>query len=158
MIETERLYLRPIAESDLENLTALFTDRDVMHYSISGTLSAEKVAEVLSSMLEQQKEYGLGACAIIKKDTEEFLGFCGIYWDEEPDFAYRLLKKFWNQGYATEAVRGYFEYTKQQMPDITLYTYVQADNIGSVRIAEKTGMTFVKDTTYHGVKVQLWKL
>ncbi|XSS65582.1 GNAT family N-acetyltransferase [Pseudomonas sp. B11] len=52
-----------------------------------------------------------GHGALVEKGTGELVGFCGVSPEQvggvqEANLGYRLARRFWNRGLATEAVRG----------------------------------------------------
>ena len=162
-VETERLLLKDISQEDLEPLSKLFADPDVMKSSLEGQpFPHEKSKKILHNMIDQRGKYGFSICAIIHKETGAWMGFCGLYWGEDheelkTDFAYRFFKDFWGQGYATEAVKACLHHITRQLPDVVINAYIKPNNQPSLRVAEKAGMTFDKETTFHDIPVRLYQ-
>jgi len=161
--ETERLILRRIIREDLEYLERLFTDPEVMRFSLNGPVHKEKVQEIVEMMLKNEEEYGFDACAIINKESGAWMGFCGLKISTkenrlEGDFAYRLLKEYWGQGFATEAVKACLDHIFKIFGNIVIKVYVQKENIPSIRVAEKAGMSYGGEATYHGIPVLVYQI
>lgn len=161
-LETPRLILRPFKKEDLKFLKKLWKDPEVMHFSLKGPLSDEEIKKLFKKTLENQKKYGFGACSVICKKTKEWLGFCGLWREFEGkkvlDFGYRFFKKFWGQGYATEAVIACVDYLREKYPNEKIYSYISPKNLASVRVAEKSGMKFIKENIYKDLKVLKYRI
>jgi [ribosomal protein S5]-alanine N-acetyltransferase len=159
IIETERLLLRQISKEDLEPLSKLFADPEVMKSSLEGPFPYEKTKKVLQNMISQGEKYGFSTCVVINKETKTWMGFVGLYWEEEngelkTDFAYRFFPQFWKQGYAIESVKACLQYISKHFPDIEINAYIESTNQASIQVAEKAGMVFVEETLYHSLPVR----
>ncbi|MFW9879172.1 MAG: GNAT family N-acetyltransferase, partial [Candidatus Thorarchaeota archaeon] len=119
-----------------------------------------EIEKLFKKTLENQKKYGFGACAVICKKTKKWLGFCGLWreFGDKLDFGYRFFKKFWGQGYATEAVSFCLDYLREKYPNENIYACISPKNLASVRVAEKSGMKFIKEDIYKGLKVLKYKI
>jgi RimJ/RimL family protein N-acetyltransferase len=110
-IRTERLLMRRWLDSDREPFAALNADPETMRY-FPATLdraASDAYVDQIESRLEQQG-YGLWALEI--PETGEFIGFTGLnpLPHDVPggggmEVGWRLAKRAWHQGYATEAAR-----------------------------------------------------
>src|SRR5699024_6506888 len=56
------------------------------------------------------------------------------------EIGWRLQKKHWNQGFATEAARGVLKFVERQTDIKEVYAYTAVRNIPSINIMEKIGM------------------
>jgi ribosomal-protein-alanine N-acetyltransferase len=91
----------------------------------------------------------LGLWATIYKETETFIGRCGLLpWNiddvMEVEVAYLIDKSYWGQGLATEAAMGILQYGFEQLNLTRLICLVDPGNIASQKVAEKIGMTLEK--------------
>lgn len=110
-VTTARLVLRRWRESDLEPFAALNADPVTMRY-FPATLdraASDALAETIEARFEQQ---GFGLWALEVAATGEFTGFTGLNpMPADPgipgaggmEVGWRLARRFWHQGYATEA-------------------------------------------------------
>ena len=102
-LETERLSMRPWAESDAAELAALMSERG------SGTPTVERARDVIVTGLARTAENGLALLPIRRRAEGDFIGYCGLIVGrataEEPEIAYELLRRAHGRGYATEAAR-----------------------------------------------------
>ena len=112
ILDTERLILREFDSSDTEKMYRLNSDPEVLLYSgDSPFASIEKAKEFLENYSDYKKN-GYGRWAVILKSSDEFIGWCGLKYNEEKcvDIGFRYFRKIWNKGYATEAARATLDY------------------------------------------------
>ena len=64
----------------------------------------------------------------------------------ETDLGYRIKKAFWGKGYGTEAASMCIKDGFTRLHLQRIYAEAYAENIGSIRIMEKVGMKYLKDT------------
>ena len=67
------------------------------------------------------------------------------------EIGWRLQKKHWNQGFATEAARGVLKFVERQTDIKEVYAYTSVRNIPSINIMEKIGMEPVKTFDHPGI-------
>jgi RimJ/RimL family protein N-acetyltransferase len=150
ILETDRLILRHLQMTDLEGLFALYRDPDIRRYFPEGTLTLEETRDELEWFLNGHPEHPqLGLWATIDKQTDQFIGRCGLLpWtiedQSEVEVAYLLSKASWGKGLATEAARAIASYGFEQLGLTRLICLIDPDNRASINVAEKTGMAFEK--------------
>ena len=161
-IETARLLLRPFMLDDLDEFALICSDPEVMRYIGQGdTLDKETVKERMISWISAYKENGFGLLALILKENNKLLGFCGLIKqvvDGEPhiELGYRLAQNFWRQGIATEAAQAIRGYAFNQLGIPYLISIIHVDNTASKRVANKIGMNLMKQTDYNGVLADIF--
>jgi [ribosomal protein S5]-alanine N-acetyltransferase len=162
-IETPRLILREFDRSDLPVLTPILADPQVMKLSTMGIHSISQTEKAINNFIDSYKRFGFGFWAVILKESDLLIGYCGLAIDridnkDEPEVGYRLDSKFWGKGFATEAALASIEYgfTRIELPYIL--GAAQRQNIASVRVLEKIGMTFEKETIFRGVAMDVYKI
>jgi len=151
-LETERLRLRPLTMDDVDNLFELDSDPEVMRYLSGGPATPREVIadEILPRFIRIGEQYpGFGYWAGLKKTTSAFLGWFSLAPTHEEDMTeaelgYRLLRSAWGRGYATEGSRALIDkaFAETDVQRIIATTY--QDNLGSRRVMEKSGLTFVR--------------
>ncbi len=154
-LETERLILRRMDESDIDNLYALDSDPEVMRYLNSGqTHTREEIAtRVLPHYLDHQFRYGdrYGFWAAIEKAADSFIGWFHFRPyrtnPSEIELGYRLIPAAWGKHYATEGSRGLLEkgFTEFGVEKIVADTLVGNDR--SRRVMEALGMRVEEEGT-----------
>jgi ribosomal-protein-alanine N-acetyltransferase len=151
ILETDRLILRRLLPDDLDNLFALYSDPEVRRYFPEGTLTYAETKEELDWFLNGHPEHPqLGLWATIYKETNQFIGRCGLLpWTidqhAEVEVAYLLAKAYWGQGLGTEAAQGILDYGFEQLHLSRLICLIDRDNQASIKVARKIGMTFEKE-------------
>lgn len=68
ILETERLYLREMNQSDFESLCKILQDEDTM-YAYEGAFNVDEVQEWLDRQIFRYQEWNFGLWAVILKET-----------------------------------------------------------------------------------------
>jgi len=113
ILETQRLILREFLEADAENMFQLNRDPEVVQYTGDDPFLSVEDAKSFIQHYDKYKKFGYGRWTILLKDTNEYLGWCGLSYNvdtNETDLGFRLLKKNWNKGFATEAAKHCLDY------------------------------------------------
>jgi RimJ/RimL family protein N-acetyltransferase len=100
----------------------------------------------------EKLEHKLGIWVAHLGATDEFMGWFHLRPDKkQPDdlkrleLGYRLKKKFWGQGCATEMSRVLVDLAFALPTTESVYARAHVLNVGSWSVMKKLGMTFVKD-------------
>lgn len=156
ILETERLYLRPLESGDLDRLAAIYSNMNVMRFIGMGkTFSRQQTERSITSWGEYEAKHGFSNWAIIRKDDGALLGKCGLSHlpdDSDIEISYILDEKYWGQGYATEISKAVLDYgfSKLSLKRIVALTYPQ--NSPSIKVLEKIGLKYEREADYWGVK------
>ena len=145
------MVLRQFTRDDLDLVIELDSDPDVMRFINNGQpVDVEEVTEILEWWLTYYDRFeGYGFWAAIDKVNGEFLGWFHFRPHEgagplQPELGYRLHRRAWGQGYATEGSRalidkGFVEHGVERVNAETM-----AVNVGSRRVMEKAGLRYVR--------------
>jgi RimJ/RimL family protein N-acetyltransferase len=163
VIETERMILRKFSIDDAEAFLDLNSDPEVVRYAEKTVMKSldEARQALLSAPLRDYDKYGYGRLAIILKANEELVGFCGMKFLPElglNELGYRLKKKCWGQGLATEAAAATLRYARQSLDLDYVIALILKGNVGSVRVAEKLGMCKNGMAQYMGLNAMKYEL
>ena len=163
MIETERLILRRFTLDDVNAAWEMNRDPEVTKFILGeGPPSRERVRELIEkNTLADYEKYGYGRMAIVHKADNCFIGFTGLkYLDDmqEVDVGYRLIRKYWGRGLATEATRPTVDIGFNDLKLDRVIAMALPDNAASVRVMQKLGMTFWKEIEEDGHPVVVYKL
>ncbi len=160
--ETERLFFREFTELDVHLFVDLNSNPEVVKYTGDVALNNEEEAMViLCYVLNQYQENGYGRLAVFEKESKEFIGYCGLKFhpeEGETDIGYRLKKKFWGKGYATEASRACLKMGFNTFNLERIVAHAMSENIDSIRVLEKLGMKFSKEIELHDSPAKLFVL
>lgn len=157
-LETKRLILRPMLETDLDALLRIFTDVRVMAAFNHPPFTREQMQGWLARNLDHQNQYGYGLFSVILKETGELIGDCGLEQMEDQgaaELGYDFRSNFWNQGYATEAATTVRDYAFDVLKLPQLISLIRVGNLASRRVAEKVGMTLAEEFTRY--EIRYWK-
>ncbi len=157
-LETKRLLLRPMLETDLEFLLLIFTDPKVMAAFDHPPFTRGQMQRWLQRNLDHQDQFGYGLFSVILKESGELIGDCGLEQMEDQaaaELGYDFRSEFWNRGYATEAARAVRDYAFEVLKLPRLISLIRVGNLSSKRVAEKVGLTLAEEITRYGI--QYWK-
>ena len=153
ILETARLQMREMNLSDINALSSILQDENVM-YAYNGAFNAEETMEWMMKQMLRYKEYGFGLWGLFLKDTDEMIGQCGITMQEYktanvPEIGYLLAYRHWHNGYATEAAIACRKYGINTLHFKALYSIIRDTNTASQRVALRIGMTPVDSIIKH---------
>ena len=161
ILETPRLLLREFEITDAESFFLLNSDPDVIRYTGDDAFKNLDEAKTFLENYVPYKRDGYGRWAVTLKETNEFLGWCGLRFIEDTrliDLGYRFFKKHWNIGYATEAARACIEYGFQKLGMTEIIARAMLENIASIEVMKKIGMTYWKDGECHDEPAVYYKI
>ena len=82
LIETERLILRPVTLDDTQDFFEMDSNPNVHKYLGNNPVKyLDQSKAWIEDILDQYEAYGLGRLAVVKKTTNEFLGWSGIKYE-----------------------------------------------------------------------------
>jgi len=162
ILETERMIVRQMDMSDIENLQGIFSDPEAMRY-YPGTKNVEETINWINWNIDSYRKRGFGLWIAILKDSGEFAGQCGLTRQEvegveETEIGYLFLRKFWGQGLATEAASACRDYAIRKMGHTRLISLIDPANNASRRVAEKVGMRLEKEVYKWNKRVCVYSL
>ncbi len=150
-VETQRLIMREVLESDAPGFFALDSDPEVHRYLGNQPVKTLEESEaVIRHIRKQYAENGIGRWAVIDKATNDFIGWSGLKYETNArtntryyDLGYRLRRKYWGQGLATETAIESLKYgfIHLNLPEIAAAAHTE--NAASNRILTKIGFALV---------------
>jgi RimJ/RimL family protein N-acetyltransferase len=167
ILETERLILREILPADKVEMFELDSDPEVHKYlGNTPVKDIEQVREVIQFIRQQYVHNKIGRFAMIEKKSNKFIGWCGLKLFKETvnnrtdfyDLGYRLIKKYWGQGYATEASKAWLTYGFETMKLNEIYAMTDSRNLNSNKVLEKIGFKFVEKFDFYGDQSDWFKI
>lgn len=152
-LQTERLYMRPIKVTDIQDIFECWMqDEEVSRYmfwkSSNHIKDTEEFVEYELGMLESDKWY---RWLIFLKETDELVGTCLIYFNEEEnnwDISYNLAKKYWGNGYITEAMQKVMDYAVEKLHIKECIAIHAVENSASGNVIQKLGFHYEKEVPY----------
>ena len=161
LFETKRLIIREFKIEDVKKLSKILAKKDVMEYSINGVMSIEKTKEFIDWCLASHQKEGIAPWVLENKIDHEFIGFSGLSKEIINDcpqihIGYRLAKKYWGKGLATEAVIGCTKYGFTHKNIESILAIVEPDHKNSIRVLNKSGFKLMNTTTFHKKLVNIY--
>jgi RimJ/RimL family protein N-acetyltransferase len=147
-LETNRLNLKLITISDLEKIHELLSLPETDKFNTLGIPTnireTEKILDELITKNNNGKETNF-TFKVELKDEKSFIGLLSLNLGN-PKFKsaevwYKFHSHFWNKGYATESLYRILEFGFEELKLHRIEAGCAVDNIGSIRILEKVGMT-----------------
>lgn len=146
-LETDRLLLREIVDSDALDVLAIHGDAEAMRWFGSDPLTdiqqAEKLVEIFASW-RQMPNPGI-RWAIRRKADNRFLGSCGLFkWNrgwKSCIIGYELASFAWGQGFMIEALSATLDWGFENMELNRVEAQVHPENIASINLMCKLGFT-----------------
>jgi len=158
-LETERLILRPFTIEDAQEMFfGWANDPEVTKYLTWNThKDIEETKRILSLWIDEyEKPERLNFAIELKKEDKliggiDVVGYLGGV-QGTPVIGYNLARKYWGNGYMTEACHCVIEYLFSKG-----YSEIRIDamseNIASIRVIQKCGGIFLKtDEDYYPLK------
>jgi len=151
LFKSERLGFRNWLTDDLPLLAEINADPDVMEFFPT----VQNLAQAEGFMIRMQKQLAdKGRCyfAVEKLEDGAFIGFIGL--SEQTfeasftpcvDIGWRLAKKEWNKGYATEGAKKCLDYAFNHLNIEKVNGIAPKVNLRSIQVMEKIGMKKVAD-------------
>ncbi|MEG1547439.1 MAG: GNAT family N-acetyltransferase [Clostridia bacterium] len=153
ILETHRLYLREMKQTDYPALCKMLQDAEVM-YAYEHPFSDDEAHDWLNRQIKRYADYGFGLWAVILKATGEMIGQCGLTMQDCDgrqvlEVGYLFQKAYWNNGYATEAAIACKHYAFETLNADEVYSIIRDNNIASQGVAKRNGMTINGSFTKH---------
>lgn len=146
MIETQRLILRAWQDRDIQPFAQMNADPQVMKY-FPATLDSEKSLHLYQRVTSLMDSQGWGWWALERKDSGEFIGATGLmtaefdaWFTPALEVGWRLAKKHWRKGYATEAAAAALDYANNTLHVSEVVSFTSVTNKPSIGVMEKIGM------------------
>jgi ribosomal-protein-alanine N-acetyltransferase len=164
ILQTERLMLRRLEPSDLDDLYALYRDPETRRYFPDGTRTYEQTAEELAWFEHGHPRHPeLGLWATILKESGQFVGRCGLLpWTiegrQEVEIAYMIAKPFWRQGLGAEVARSLVAYGFDKLDLESLIALIDPDHEASLRTARSAGLEFDFETVMDGLRTVVYRV
>ena len=153
ILETDRLYLRELKQTDFHSLCKILQDEDTM-YAYNGAFCDGEVREWLDRQIHHYQKWNFGLWAVILKETDDMIGQCGLTmqpWKgaEVLEIGYLFARLHWHQGYAIEAAAACKNYAFEVLKADEVCSIIRDTNTASQNVAIRNGMAVVDTWTKH---------
>ena len=155
VIETERLILREIHQTDVEDIyNCWMQDEDVSRYmwwKASNDISEAK--DFVKYELEQIENDKWNRWIIVLKETGNIIGTCLVFYNDEDkdshwDISYNLGKAYWGKGYIIEAMKSVIQFAEKELGMKECVTTYAKLNKASAKVLHKLGFADESEIDY----------
>jgi len=160
ILETDRLRLREFNLGDTEFIIKLLNSPGWLQFI--GNRNVETVQQAKNYLengpMKSYSENGYGLSLVEKKDEKKAIGMCGIIKREnldDPDIGFAFLPNFAGNGFAYEIADATMVYAKDELNISKIAAITVADNVKSIRLLEKIGLSFIKIFSFPDSKEEL---
>lgn len=147
-LTTSRLYLEELTWDDIPKVHELHTIPELDEYNTLGIPeNIERTEEVMKPAIEDQDNDPRSQFAwkICLKSNNEVIGLAGMFPSNDrfrlAEIYYKLHPDHWGKGYATEVAKELVRFGFEDLKVHKVEAGVQTENVRSVRVLEKIGMT-----------------
>ena len=151
-LETERLILRKLEESDAEEMFKNWANDDEVTKFVRWYThkNVDETREYIKFENEQCKNDNYYNWGIVLKETGELIGAIGAFpsEDERTEPGYNISKKYWNNGYTTEALKKVLEYLTNEVGIHRFRCSHAVLNPASGKVMQKAGFKYIKNEEY----------
>lgn len=155
-VETDRFFLRELEAYDDQGMFELDSDPDVHEFLGKRPIKTiEEAQKVIKTIRAQYIDNGIGRWAVIDKKTDDFIGWSGLKYEKELrkefhyyDIGYRLIKKYWGKGIATETAVASLKYGFEKLNLEEISAAAEIEHIASNTVLKKVGLQFVETFEY----------
>ena len=141
ILETKRLVLREFIQDTDFDAYAEFYESDLTKF-YGGPLNRNAAWRAAAAMMGHWIIRGYGAWAVEEKSTGEFCGIVGLWNPEgwpEKEITWAIIGEKQGRGFAAEAAIRSKQYAYNTLNWKSVYSCISAENIASIRLAEKLG-------------------
>lgn len=152
IVETKRLQLRPVTETDAQMLFSIYGDPATNQFNPAGPYPSLQHAEtVLERWLTHWRDKGFGNWAIaLRENPEQIIGFGGLSISRYADITinnlgYRFATDAWGKGLATEFSLSAVHYGFETLGLSDISAVVRGNHLASQKVLMKTGLTYSRE-------------
>lgn len=147
ILETERLILREIVESDSEFILDLLNQPSfIKHIGDRNVRTVDDAKDFIENRYRASyAEHGFGLYTVELKKNNVPIGICGFVRRDtlpEADIGFAFLPQFERKGYALESATAIMEYGRETLKLKRVLAITSIDNESSGRLLEKLGFEF----------------
>jgi len=147
VLETERLVLRELEDSDAEFVLGLLNEPSFLdNIGDKGVRTLEDAREYIrTGPRASYDELGFGLNLVELKPTRTPIGICGLLQRDvlpDPDIGFALLPAYWSEGYAFESASAVLSQASDVLSLPRVLAIVSPGNDASIRLLGKLGLGF----------------
>lgn len=158
-LETKRLILRPLVQSDAENIFEYAKNPNVSLFTLwephkTVTDSLNFIVDYAHSLYREKVPEPFAIT--LRENPNKVIGTVGCFWvsksSKSMELAYAVAESYWGKGLVTEASEAVVDYCFKTFEINRMQARCKTENKASARVMEKIGMTFegtLKSAIFH---------
>lgn len=162
-LQTDRLILTRIGETDFDELCALWSDPAFAVPLFPSPPDSEHIWLRLLRDIGHWQVRGYGNLAVRMKDTGEYIGSVGILDYRRvieppltsPELGWGIAPRFQGKGLAYEAARAAIDWCDQVLKAPRTCCIISPDNSASLSLAARLGYRIVRQSDFHGEPIHV---
>ena len=152
MLETERLLLRKLKHSDIDDIFAMRRDTEIMRFIREPQIKRAESLKWINMISSFWESENIGYCAVIEKESNKLVGWCGLWHlsgTDEIEVGYAIARNYWGKGYATEAAERCLQYGFKDLGLKKIAAVAFPENNASLKVMKKLRMKFVQTGIFY---------
>jgi RimJ/RimL family protein N-acetyltransferase len=146
-LETERLVIRELVDSDAPFILQLLNEPSFIYYiGDKGVRTLEDARQyILNGPVVSYEKNGFGLYLVALKDHDTSIGMCGLIKRDElpdPDIGFAYLPDYWSKGFGFEAASAVLKYAVEDLQLKRVLAITSPDNEGSGKLLTKIGLKY----------------
>ena len=139
IFETERLLFMKLRIEDADLFFELMSNPNVMNPIPQKVFNRHESDDKLAKLIVLENTSQTRLWCISEKGNNSLIGICGFLKNDEGDdeIAYRLIERYWGQGYGTEIAKGLIDYSFDVLKLNKITADVNTTNSKSTKILQK---------------------
>ncbi len=147
VLQTKRLNLRRMSLDDAEFIVELLNDSSFLRFIGDKRVRTTEEARqyMLTGPMDSYERHGFGLWLVELKGSRTPIGICGLLKRDtlsDVDIGFALLPQYRSKGYAFESAAAVMSYGKNVLGLRRIVAITDEDNVGSIRVLERIGMSF----------------
>lgn len=142
IIATKRLFLTEFSTEIAEDFYELNADQEVMRFTGDQAFNSIEESRLFLANYSNYNDHGFGRWSVYTKIDSEWIGWCGLRKNDNGliDIGFRFHRRFWNQGFGTEAAKACLDYAFRTLQIEQVIARSNSSNIGSLRIIKNLSL------------------
>ena len=147
IIETERLIVRELQDTDAPFILQLLNDASFLYYiGDKGVRTVEDARQyILNGPVASYEQNGFGLYLVELKTGSVPIGMCGLIKRSElshPDIGFAFLPDYWSKGYGLESAAAVLRHGVEVLKLKRIVAITSPDNEASGRLLTKIGLEY----------------
>lgn len=159
-LQTRRLQLRQFVHEDWPAMHQHYSDLECTRYTFGRALSEGESWRAMASLLGHWALRGYGPYALVHKEWQQVVGTVGLWYPNdwpEPEIKWALTRRYWGQGFASEAVRAVQHMLAEHWPGPPLISFIHSENQPSAQLALAVGAHLEREVSFRGAPWHIYR-